>query len=155
MACAVALGEPSDAEDLLIDIFSEIWEKANRFDATRGTPLGHLMGLARSRVIDRLRSRRSALRSRIDGAELLEAAEDLRGVDAGPLERAIGSERRKEVIHALQALPIEQRQALELAYFEGLTHAEVALRLSQPLGTIKSRIRQALTHLRDSLVRDD
>jgi RNA polymerase sigma-70 factor (ECF subfamily) len=150
--CLRAMRDPRDAEDLLVEIFAEIWERGDRFDPSRGSPIGHLMGLARSRVVDRLRSQRAASRAALDGASDVEAAADLQNADLGPLDSAIGAEQRAKVTQALQALPPEQRQSLELAYFEGLSHAEVAQRLKLPLGTVKSRIRQALLRLRDTLV---
>jgi len=153
--CLRALQDPRDAEDLLVEIFSEIWERGDRFDATRGSPIGHIMGLARSRVIDRLRSRRSASRIGADRGTDLAAAADHRESTAGPLDAAIFSEQRRRVVAAMDSLPSEQRQALELAFFEALTHSEVAERLGQPLGTVKSRIRQALLSLRATLGRSD
>ncbi|HET6252239.1 MAG TPA: sigma-70 family RNA polymerase sigma factor [Tepidisphaeraceae bacterium] len=148
--CLRALNDPRDAEDLLIDIFSEIWERGDRFDANRGSPVGHIMGLARSRVVDRLRSRRSASRAGVAQAASLDAIDDVRGPGAGPLDAAIDAEQARKVAASLQSLTADQREALELAYFQALSHSEIAERLGQPLGTIKSRIRQALIHLREA-----
>jgi RNA polymerase sigma-70 factor (ECF subfamily) len=153
--CLRALREPRDAEDLLIDIFAEVWEKGDRYDPARGSPVGHLMGLARSRVVDRLRSRRSAAGAGARAAAEMEAAADVAGNGTGPVEVAINSEQRERVVAALNSLAADQRQALELAYFEALSHAEVARKLEQPLGTVKSRIRQALIQLRTLLARPD
>ena len=147
-----ALRDPRDAEDLLIDIFSEIWERRERFDPSRGTPVGHLMGLARSRLVDRLRSKKSFARMGGENSpDAIDSMAQLGDTDRGPLDSVIVSEQREKVIKALSALPIEQRRALELCYYQALSHSEVAERLGQPLGTIKSRIRQALLHLRDKL----
>ena len=151
--CLRALANPGDAEDLLVDIFSELWERGDRYDPNRGSPIGHIMGLARSRTIDRLRSRRSAANAGMDGRAQLESAADLRGREIGPLDAASGAEQAGNVVAALQSLTPDQRQALELAYFESLSHSEIAQRLGQPLGTVKSRIRQALLQLRDKLGR--
>jgi len=153
--CIRALRDPRDAEDLLIDIFAELWERGDRYDAARGSPVGHIMGLARSRVVDRLRSRRSASAAGMRGAANVEAASNIVGAEVGPLEAAINAEQRARVVAALDTLPADQRQALELAFFEALTHAEVAQRLLQPLGTVKSRIRQALIQLRNLLAQAD
>lgn len=146
--CLRALHDSRDAEDLLVDIFAELWERGDRFDPSRGSPIGHIMGLARSRVIDRLRSRRSAGKARFNTAADVDAAVELRETGLGPLDSAINTEQRSKVVNAMQSLPPDQRQALELAFFEALSHSEVAERLGQPLGTVKSRIRQALLHLR-------
>jgi len=151
--CLRGLRDTSDAEDLLIDIFSELWERCDRFDPARGSPVGHIMGLTRSRVVDRLRSRRTASRTRLAAMTSVEAASDLREPASGPFDVAIMAERSGQVVQAMQSLPPDQREALELAFFEALSHAEVAQRLGQPLGTIKSRIRQALLHLRVCLGR--
>ncbi|HWE04203.1 MAG TPA: sigma-70 family RNA polymerase sigma factor [Tepidisphaeraceae bacterium] len=153
--CLRALHDCSDAEDLVVEIFSELWERGDRFDPSRGSPLGHIMGLTRSRVVDRLRSRRSAHRGGQAIIGGVEAADGMHEPVAGPLEDAMTAERRGLVIHAMKSLPADQLAALELAFFEGMSHAQVAERLGQPLGTIKSRIRQALLYLRDLLGSQD
>jgi RNA polymerase sigma-70 factor (ECF subfamily) len=153
--CLRALTDPRDAEDLLIDIFAEIWERGDRYDPDRGSPIGHIMGLARSRVIDRLRSRRSAAKAGLDGRVQVEPETDIRSNQDGPLDSAIGAEQAGNVVAALQTLSPDQRQALELAFFEAMSHSEIAERLGQPLGTVKSRIRQALIQMRTALGQTD
>lgn len=149
--CLRALHDPGDAEDLLVDIFSELWERCDRFDAARGSPIGHIMGLTRSRVVDRLRSRKSANKSGLAGASDINAASGISGTEQEPLAAVIDAEQRQRVLRAMAELPDEQRQPLEMAFFEAMSHSEIAARLGQPLGTVKSRIRQAMARLRESL----
>jgi len=141
------------AEELTIDVFHDVWRRASGYDAANGTVLGWIMNQARSRAIDRLRfdgrKKRSppaeSLRSPGgDGASPAEAAADPRDV----LElREQGASLRA----ALTQLTPDERQAIEMTFFAGLTHAQAAERLNQPLGTIKTRIRSGLHKLRDAL----
>jgi RNA polymerase sigma-70 factor (ECF subfamily) len=139
------LQDSQDAEDVVQDVFSQAWSQAGRYDAARGPVAAWLMMLARSRAIDRLRSRRS----RPDEAAVTEAV----ALDPGmPFDLQLVSEEQiRQVRKAVQELPASQRIAIELAYYEGLTHMEIAQRLEEPLGTVKSRIRQAVMRLRESL----
>jgi len=133
------------AEELTIDVFHDIWRRAALYDAANGTVLGWIMNQARSRAIDRLRFESRKKRSR-DGAVQppAEAAADPRDV----LElREQGDSLRA----ALAALTSDERQAIETTFFAGLTHAEAAVHLNQPLGTIKTRIRSGLHKLRQAL----
>lgn len=145
--CRRILRDPSDAEEASLDVFLQVWEKASRFDAARGDALTWLLTLARSRAIDRLRSRGAARRHETG----LDERHDTPSPDPGPETLSSLAQRAGLVRGALADLPAEQREVLELAYFEGLTHAEIAERLAQPLGTAKSRIRLALQRLRRSL----
>jgi RNA polymerase sigma-70 factor (ECF subfamily) len=157
--CIRVLRDRASAEELLIEIFQEVWEHAGRYDPMRGAPAAYLMTLARSRAIDRLRSqarRRSttpvggvgvAGEDRHSGA----VAEPADG-SAGPLERVLSDERGAVVKSALAQLDPLQREAIEIAFYEGLSHTEVAERLGKPLGTVKSSIRRGLLKLRDLLV---
>ncbi len=138
------LGQPGDAEDVLQETFWQIWDRADRFDPSRSTPLVWLLLIARSRALDLLRRR---------GSERPAAAvvEPVYTGDPGrPLELW---EDRQRVSRALAALPGEQRRVIDLAFFGGLTHDEIARRLGVPLGTVKTRIRRGLLRLRD-LLRD-
>jgi RNA polymerase sigma-70 factor, ECF subfamily len=140
------LQHPADAEDVVQDVFSQAWRQASRYDATRGVVAAWLLTLARSRAIDRVRARRTHAERSIEAATT--------GVpDAAPLPdiEVLSVEQVALVRAALASLPLLQRMAIELAYYEGLTHAEIAERLEQPLGTVKTRIRLALARLRDSL----
>jgi RNA polymerase sigma-70 factor (ECF subfamily) len=136
------------AEELTIDVFHDIWRHASRYDAANGTVLGWIMNQARSRAIDRLRFESRKKRSHGgDGQPPAEAAADPRDV----LEQR---ERREAVRSALAALTADEREAIETTFFAGLTHAEAAARLNQPLGTIKTRIRSGLHKLRHILTAD-
>jgi RNA polymerase sigma-70 factor, ECF subfamily len=134
-----------EAEDVLQDVFIQVWKRAADFDESRGRPFTWLVTLARSRSIDRLRALDS--RQRTANEAVLDAPDSVS--DAS--QDAVRSEQREVVRNALDALPAEQRQALVLAYFEGLTQSEIALRLGAPLGTIKTRMRSGMTKLRESL----
>jgi RNA polymerase sigma-70 factor, ECF subfamily len=134
------LRDRSDAEEVVQDVFVQVWSQARRFDPLRGTPLGWLCTIARTRAIDRLR-RRVARREQVG---------DPHGDLMGITER-LPSETRIAVRKALDGIPPDQRRALELAYYHGLTHSEIARRVGAPLGTIKTRIRTGLTRLRGAL----
>jgi RNA polymerase sigma-70 factor (ECF subfamily) len=131
-----------DAEDLLQATFCEVWRRAPSFDPSRSRCESWLLLIARSRALDHLRSRRPA-------AELTAVPEAATDHDlTAALERVEASDRLHE---ALQRLPEEQRRAIELAFFAGLTHDQIAGKLEAPLGTIKTRIRLGMNRLRDSL----
>jgi len=152
--CRRILGDPRDAEEATLDTFAQVWEQGDRYDPARASALSYLMTVARSRAIDRARAlgRQRILLPESD--EALLAALD-RGVPPRPsaLSALLSAESRSAVEDALRALPPEQREAVELAFFAGLSHREVAERLAAPLGTVKTRIRQGLLRLRDSLAR--
>ena len=136
----------SDAEDVVQEVFSQAWRTAPNYRPARGTVAGWLLMMARTRAIDRLRSRRTR-RDAADGSDL-----DGLPADAAPVsEQLIASQQAARVREAMMVLPVEQRTALELAYFEGLTQTEIAERTQTPLGTVKTRIRTALTSLRRSV----
>jgi len=135
------------AEELTLDVFHDVWRRASRYDAANGTVLGWIMNQARSRAIDRLRFEQRKKRVNGDGSEALpqaEAAADERDV----LELKQHGEALRA---ALSVLTPDERQAIEAAFFSGLTHAEAAARLNQPLGTVKTRIRSGLHKLRQAL----
>jgi len=141
------LQDEGDAEDIVQDVFSQAWRQAARFDAARGNVAAWLLTIARSRAIDRLRARRA----RPDrGAELPPLPEIADAAPAADLQ-LLAAEQVARIRGALAALPLLQRVAIELAYYEGLTHTEIAERLEQPLGTVKTRIRLAMTKLREAL----
>ncbi len=139
------LGAAPEAEDLTQEIFLTLWQKRN-YDPQRGSLSSFLMTMTRSRSIDRLRSRGSNVRflQRIGLAQRDQSFPN-------PLEQASLDERSAQVKAALETLSDPQRQVLELAYFEGLSQSEIAERLQTPLGTIKTRGRQALLKLKGLL----
>ncbi len=141
------LGRRSEAEEVLQEVFLQVWTQADHYDAGRATPRGWILMLARSRALDRLR-RRSSLQRREEAA-----AEETLELEAPPVgtERLEGRERRHRIHSALELLTPEQRRCIELAFFEGLTHTEIAKRLEAPLGTVKSRILLGMNKLRQAL----
>jgi len=139
------VGNPETAEELTLDVFHDVWRRASRYDAANGTVLGWIMNQARSRTIDRLRfENRKKRDGGCDAEPLLEAAADPQFV----IEHR---EECRSLRAALALLTTDERQAIETTFFAGLTHAEAAVRLKQPLGTIKTRIRSGLHKLRDAL----
>lgn len=134
-----------EAEDVLQEVFLQVWQRASTFDETRGRPFTWLVTLARSRAIDRLRS--SNARERMASA----AAQDAPGEMGDAAADAVRSEQSEVVHRALDSIPEEQRRTLLLAYFEGLTQSEIAERLKQPLGTVKTRMRAGMSKLREQL----
>jgi len=125
-------------------VFLQVWQQAERYNATQGTLSSWLFAIARSRAIDRLRAASAAKRTRAEDLTLVQAA-------AQPDEMTEAAERRRLVREAMAKLTPAQRTALELAFYEGLSHSQIAARLGEPLGTIKTRIRQAMLVLRQAL----
>src|SRR6476646_3272578 len=146
------LGNPEEAAELLQDVYLEVWRKVSRYDVGRGTPIAWLVTLTKSRAIDRLRARASR---GYQATNSLEVGIVPQVADHGPspFETQADQELRIAVGAAVAGLPIAQQQAIELAYYEGLSHAEIASRLNQPLGTVKTRIKLGMSKLRDSLQR--
>jgi RNA polymerase sigma-70 factor, ECF subfamily len=138
------------AEEVLLDVYLQIWRKAETYNAGKGTVLAWLFTIARSRAIDALRSRASRESGQQDPLDNAAAAVDK---SPSPEENSAISQRRKYVQRCLAELPTEQREAIELAYFRGLSHSEIAETLKQPLGTIKTRVRLGMARLRESLRR--
>jgi RNA polymerase sigma-70 factor (ECF subfamily) len=142
------VGEQAEAEDVVQDVFSQAWGQASRYTPDRGPVVAWLLTMTRSRAIDRIRARRA----RPDA----EAADEtqLSGLtDSAQLQdlRLLTSEQVGQLRGALARLPALQRVAIEMAYFEGLTQSEIAARLDEPLGTVKTRVRLALLKLREAL----
>lgn len=142
------LRDRSQAEDVLQDVFLQIWNRAESYNSQLGKPITWMITLTRNRAIDRLRSNAR-------GQRLIEAALE-HGIGTpqntcGSLESALRHEAATGVRRAMTQLPPEQREAIELAFFAGLTQTEVASALRQPLGTIKARIRRGMIRLRDLL----
>jgi len=130
-----------------LDVYKQVWDGAARFDENRGSAAAWIVLLARSRAMDRRRFRTARMRTAVKVEEL----EDVRSSEPSPESQAMTSQNSRAVMRALAAVPAEQRQALELAFFAGLSHSEVADRLGEPLGTVKTRIRLAVGRLRELL----
>ena len=139
------LRDRAEADEMTGDVFIELWNRAERFDPSRGHPVAYLLGLARSRAIDRLRSR-----TRRDRIFVAPGQHD--GTATGdPFSDSSNAQIRSILDRALSALHPGQREALELAYFDGMSHSEVAAATGEPLGTVKTRIRQGIVRLREVL----
>ena len=138
--------ERADASDVLQEVFWEAWQSAGRYDSARGSPEAWMVMQARSRAIDRVRSTRR--RSRTFVAPLDEAVAAAPAADAARAAAEV-AEDRGTIRSALERLPGAQREVIELAYYAGLTQTEIAERLKQPLGTVKTRIRLGLERLRE------
>ena len=142
------LNNADEAQDVLQDAFMQIWEKAANFDPKLGTPSVWAVALVRNKAIDRVRA--SQRRGRLVEAATAESALAVEAVDSGN-ESVHGHEKATLIRSAIVELPAEQRHAIELAFFSGLTQAEISEKLRQPLGTIKARIRRGLLKLREQL----
>jgi RNA polymerase sigma-70 factor (ECF subfamily) len=140
------LGSRADAEDLLQELFLQVWRQAQSYSPERGSPEVWLITMTRSRAIDKLRSMRRRGMSPFspDASSRLEV-----GVPVAPPTQA--SEAKLTLQGVLAKLPEAQRIVLELAYFDGLTQSEIAARLGEPLGTVKTRMRAGLERLRGFL----
>lgn len=143
------LNNREEAEDVLQEVFLQVWRRAADFDENRGRPFTWLVTLARSRGIDRLRTLAARERVAIAGArDESEAVSDA-------ASDAFRAEQRGLVTNALAQLPDEQQRPLMLAYFDGLTQTEIAARLGAPLGTVKTRMRTGMMKLREMLAGKD
>jgi len=141
------LAERGEAGELLQEVFLQVWMQADRYDADRSSPRGWILMLARSRALDRRRRRESSRRrEEIVGGE--SGGEEVQPLGTERLERR---ERQRQVSSALGLLTPDQRACIELAFFEGLTHTQIAERLAAPLGTVKSRILLGMQKLRQAL----
>ena len=136
----------SDAEDLLQEVFVQVWRQAQSYSAERGSPEAWIVNIARSRAIDKIRSIRRMQKNFVltDDPARVESSENVES-------SAADSETRLAMNSALANLPETQRKVLELAYFDGLTQSEIADRLAEPLGTVKTRMRSGIQKLREVL----
>jgi len=162
--CLRIVHDRSEAEDLLIDVFYELWAKCDRYDAARGSPLTYLLTLSRSRAIDR---RRSCMRRRTIQTQSNQIGSDHNGgnghsgngtevgTSAGsPVKEALSKELGERIRAAMNKLEPAHRQAVELSFFDDLSHTQIAERLGKPLGTVKTYIRQGLIRLREFIRMD-
>ena len=143
------LGRSADAEEVLQDTWVQAWKRAASWDPARGTVAAWLITLARSRAIDRLRSRSARQR-----AETAAPIPEARGQDE-PAAGAADRQRSERMSAAMAALTPQQRQVLELGYFAGLSQSEIAARIGAPLGTVKSWTRQGLMRLRELVPQEE
>jgi RNA polymerase sigma-70 factor (ECF subfamily) len=141
------LGDRSTAEEVLLDVYTQVWRQAGNYRRERGTPLAWLTTIARTRALDRLRAGRQEMQRK----ESLDAVAEVCSFAANPEESAVSHEHQRLVREALVALTFEQRQVLELAYFSGMSHSEIAAHLGQPLGTVKTRTRLGMLKLKEML----
>jgi RNA polymerase sigma-70 factor, ECF subfamily len=144
-ACRI-IGDPSEAEEVMQDVFVQIWERAGTFDPAVGTPTGWAVRITRNRSIDRLRSRQRRQRALDDFETEFSSAPS----QTNPNDR-LNQEELASVRSALDSLGAEQRRAIELAFFGGLSHGEISATLKQPLGTVKAHIRRGMIRLKESL----
>jgi RNA polymerase sigma-70 factor, ECF subfamily len=131
------LSDRTEAEDVLQGVFTRVWSEAGRFDASKGSPAAWLLSAVRHAAIDRFRRR-----------DVRQRAERREPETSAPARL---SEEQERVTEAVRRLPLDQREAIELAYFDGLSQTEIAERLAQPLGTVKTRIRLGMSKLRQAL----
>jgi RNA polymerase sigma-70 factor, ECF subfamily len=132
------LRDTAAAEDILQDVFMQLWRNPDAFDASRGSLPGWLAVIARNRAIDSLRKRRAET----------DISEVVVSIEPDLVSEAEWSRALEKIRSALGRMPSPQRSALEMAFFEGLTHSEIAAQTGEPLGTIKTRIRAGLVSLR-------
>ena len=141
------LGDASSSEEVLLDVYAQVWRQASSYDTDRGAPLAWLTTIARSRAIDRLRSGWQDQQRK----EPLDVVGDAPSNSPSPEDLTVAAERQRFVRQALQQLSPEQREVIELAYYSGLSHSEIAAKLNQPLGTVKTRTRLGMIKLREAL----
>jgi RNA polymerase sigma-70 factor, ECF subfamily len=149
------VGDRQVAEDLLQEVFVRVWQRAGTYQGVRGKPLTWVLGIAHNVAIDEVRRRRRRPLEADDRDEegQLTALQSLPSVNSDPSDLAWERLRREQIVAALAQLPEAQRILIELAYFEGYTQSQLAARLGEPLGTIKTRMRLAAQKLRE-LLRD-
>lgn len=143
------LGQGPEADEVCLEVFTQVWRQADRFDARRGSGSAWVLVIARTRALDALRARQREA-NRVAAMEA-EAAAMPEPEWSDPQDEVLVKERQSQVRRALGTLPDLQRQALELAYFDGLSQSEIAEATGWPLGTVKTRVRQALLRLREHL----
>ena len=143
------LGDPREAEEVIQDVFVQIWNRAASFDGTLGAPFHWTLGITRNRCIDYLRSRQR--RSRLLNEATTETEILSIPASSASAHESLSGEELARVRAAVRDLPPDQQQAIELAFFGGMTHQEIAETLYEPLGTVKARIRRGMMKLKESL----
>ncbi|MCP9447589.1 MAG: sigma-70 family RNA polymerase sigma factor [Nitrospira sp.] len=149
------LGNREEAADLLQEIYLEIRKKSARYDVGRGTPIAWLITLTRNRAVDRLRT--GNVRAKRRPADLPNGSTTAQTTDqpSGSFHARADQELRRLILAAAAGLPAAQREAVEMAYYAGLSYADISSRLNQPPETVKTRIKLAMTKLREALQKDE
>ena len=145
------LSDRDEAAELLQEVYLEVWRKIAKYDVGRGSPIAWLVTLTRSRAIDRLRARASRGHHLVVDSFDHPLVSHTPDVSQNPYEAREDTELRQMMAKAILELPLPQQQAIEMAFYQGLTHTEIAAKLNQPLGTVKTRIKLAMSKLRASL----
>jgi RNA polymerase sigma-70 factor (ECF subfamily) len=145
------LGNAADSEEVTQDVFLRVWNNAGQFDPKRASALGWMVAIARHLAIDRMRSRLSAAAKKETSIGETRIAETTADGRESPHAEAERSEAAAEVTQALNTLDENHRRVIDLSYYEGLSHAKIAERLDTPLGTVKTRLRNAIGQLRNKL----
>ena len=145
------LGNSGEAAELLQEIYLDVWKKVSRYDAGHGTPIAWLVTLTRSRAIDRLRTRDTPPKQQKAQPLGVSTTGSITNPHLTPFDAQADQELRGLVKHALASLPQGQQQAIELAYYHGLSHTHLSTALNQPAGTVKTRIKLGMSKLRESL----
>ncbi|MEM9214554.1 MAG: sigma-70 family RNA polymerase sigma factor [Cyanobacteria bacterium P01_F01_bin.150] len=143
------LGSAEEAEEVVLDVLSYVWKKAATYNAKRGRVDGWLFLMVRSRAIDRWRKRQKYASA--FEASAIEAKSDMASTSGTPDEMLMISERRDRVLSAMDELPLEQRQVIEFAYYQGMSQSEIANKMGTSVGTVKTRVRLGLSKLRGLL----
>jgi RNA polymerase sigma-70 factor, ECF subfamily len=145
------LNDRMAAEEAVQEVFVKVWRRSKEYDADRGKFSAWLTGIAHNHAIDELRRRQVRPTASEDEEAVSEVAYD----GPAPLDLALASLERRRIVDALHAIPSEQRRAIEMAYFEGYTQQEIADRLGDPLGTVKTRMRLGMQKLKSLLEKQD
>jgi RNA polymerase sigma-70 factor, ECF subfamily len=141
-----SLNSVEDCDEVVLEVFAQIWRIADRFDSAKGAPEQWIFTLARSRILDRLRKIQRL--NKVNTAIAAEKEIALPTISVDPLESVEIAERQQQVLAALSQIPPEQRQVIEMAYYNDLTHTEIAAVTGLSLGTVKTRLRLGLSKLR-------
>lgn len=139
------LGDRSEAEDVLQIVFTRVWQEAGRYDPARGSATAWLLSLVRNGAIDRLRRREALQRATLHAIDQSASGSSSDAPEGAPAEE------KAKLARAVAELPSDQRQVIELAYFEGLSQTQIAQRLGEPLGTVKTRVRLGMNKLRQAM----
>ena len=141
-----SLNSVEDCEEVVLEVFAQVWRIADRYDLDKGSPEQWIFTLARSRILDKLRKIQRL--NKVNTAIASEKEIAFPTISVDPLEAVEIGERQQQVLTALAKIPPQQRQAIEMAYYQGLTHAEIAAATGLSLGTVKTRLRLGLSKLR-------